>query len=203
MQPSVARSLKLTWQARIRNRWLLIVLQLVSVGGVNKGALRCRLEHGGGGVAGRGGVTGEHAGQIPGAAERDAVASGDLVGNDAEPLGDHPAHEPGGEEAVLGAQDEPGGYRGPGSERPRAAAWRVRLRPASLAHGLLGQVTRNVMVEGEERITAAGLAAVSRSLLGDSLRQAGIGGPVFGLFSGSRDHAGDQDDRAGLQPVGD
>jgi hypothetical protein len=29
------------------------------------------------------------------------VASGDLVGNDAKPLSDHPAHESGGEEAVL------------------------------------------------------------------------------------------------------
>src|SRR6266566_10142859 len=138
------------------------------------------------GSAGAGRVTGEQVRQFLRAAQRDAVASDDLIRDDAKPLGDHPAHEPSREEAVLGAQDEPRRYRGPGAERPRAAARRVRLRPTPLGHGLLGQVTGNVMVEGDERITVAGLAAVSRSLLGNGLPPAGIGGPVLGLLSGSR-----------------
>src|SRR5229473_1877618 len=94
------------------------------------------------------------------------------------------------------------GMAGQALSRPRAAARGVRLRPASVAHGLLGQGAGNIVVEGDERIPAAGLAAVSRSLLGDGLPQAGAGGPVLGLFSGGRDHAGDQDDRPGSQPGG-
>jgi hypothetical protein len=41
------------------------------------------------------------------------------------------------------------------------------------------------------------------ALLGNGLPQAGIGRPVLGLLAGDGDHAGDQDDRAGLELGGD
>ena len=58
--------------------------------------------------------------------------------------------------------------------RPGVSDWRRPL----VAHGLLGQGAGNVMVERDERIMAAGLAAVSPGLLGHDLRQAGMGGPI-------------------------
>src|SRR6185437_10302968 len=148
--------------------------------------------------AGLGGVTSEQAGQFFRAAECRAVASGDLIGNDAQALGGHAAHEPSREEAVLGTQDEPGGYGGPGAKRPRAAPRRIRLRPESPGHGLVGEGARNVMEEADKRIMATGLAAVSRGLRGDGRPQAGVGGPVLRPLPRRRDHAGDQDDRASL-----
>ena len=63
-------------------------------------------------------VCDEHVRELLRAAERDAVAGGDLVGGDAETSGDHPAHERSREEAILGAEHEPCRHVGPGLEGP-------------------------------------------------------------------------------------
>lgn len=49
--------------------------------------------------------------------EGQEVAAGHLVGFDPEPISDHPSLEVGGEEAVVPAQQEPGGSIGPTFER--------------------------------------------------------------------------------------
>src|SRR6266536_6508198 len=106
------------------------------------------------GSLGRGRVADEHVRQFRRAAERYAVASGDLVGSDGETLGDDPAHEVRWEEAILGAQHEPRRYGRPRVEWPRALPGGVRL-VASPAQRLLGKGARHVVVEGDERVVAA------------------------------------------------
>src|SRR6185437_6631723 len=100
--------------------------------------------------AGLGGVTSEQAGQFFRAAECRAVASGDLIGNDAQALGGHAAHEPSREEAVsvhrtsrvgMAGQAPSGHGRRPGvsdcaryplvmasSARARGTSWKKQTR---------------------------------------------------------------------------
>jgi hypothetical protein len=110
---------------------------------------------------GGGRVADEHVREFLRAAEGHAVAGGDLVGSDAKTLGDDPAHELRREEAILGAQDEPRRHGWPGVEWPRAVVRGVRFR-ALLAQCLLGKGAGHIMVEGDERVITAGLAAPSR-----------------------------------------
>ena len=98
--------------------------------------------------------------QLLGAAERDAVAA-ISSGDDPEPLGHHPPQEPGREEPILGAHHEP---RDGGPRTATRAVVRHRIRnapgswPARRGHG-------HVVVEGDERVVAAGHAAITQSLL--------------------------------------
>src|SRR5215211_1738570 len=63
-------------------------------------------------------VTDEEVGELPGVAEGDAVAAGDLVRDDAQALPRHPSQEGRGEAPVVLAQDEPRGQVRPRIERP-------------------------------------------------------------------------------------
>src|SRR6266542_2417132 len=110
----------------------------------------------------------QHIRELPRAAERDAVASGDLIGSDPQALGDDSAHEVGREEPILSAQHEPRQYHRPRVEWPRAVVCGVRFG-ALLAQGLLGKGAGDVVVEDHEGILAAGLAAVAPGLLLNSL----------------------------------
>src|SRR5687768_4156867 len=58
-------------------------------------------------------------GQFPRAGESNAVAAFDLVGGDGQAIPNDPAHEPGREEAVVAAQQEPRRHLGPRRKRPR------------------------------------------------------------------------------------
>jgi len=148
-----------------------------------------------------GDVADEDVGQLLGAAERDAVAGGDLVGDDGEPVGHDPAHEVGGEEAVLGAQHETGGHVGPRRQGPPAAPGGGGL-VAALALGLFGEGAGDVVVEGDEGVVVAGPAAVPAGLLLDGLLKAHRRVPVTGRLPRRRDHPGHEHQHVDREPIG-
>ena len=89
-------------------------------------------------------VAHQHVRQLFRAAECDAVAARDLVGNDAQAVGYQPAKEVGREEAVLAAEHEPRRHVRPRIQRPRSGRSRPWTdarapcpsppRPASAVH---------------------------------------------------------------------
>lgn len=58
--------------------------------------------------------------------------------------------------------------------------------------GLLGQRTRDAVVEADERVVVAGGAAVKPGLLGGGLLVARVVPPLARAFRGGRDHPGEQ-----------
>ena len=71
-----------------------------------------------------------------------------------------------------------------------------------LAQRLLREGAGYVVVEGDERIVAAGLTAVPPGLLLDGLPVTGVVPPISRCLSGDRDHAGDEDERLRLESIG-
>src|SRR5688572_12429921 len=136
------------------------------------------------------------------AAERDAVAGRDLVGRDRESVGDNVAHEVRWEEAVLGAEHEPGRHIWQRVEWPRHLVRGVRLTARS-THRLLGELARNVVVEGDEGIVVPGRSAVSSRLVLDGLSVSRVLPPVSGGLARCRDHAGHEDQQVDGTPIGD
>src|SRR5215207_11145452 len=83
------------------------------------------------------------------AAERDAVPSRDLVRDDVETLRYQPAKEGGREEAILVAQHEFRWHVWPCLEWPRRVHGSLGRVRTLLAHRLLGQFARHVVVEAD------------------------------------------------------
>ncbi len=130
------------------------------------------------------------------------MAAGYLVGDDAQALLRHPPHEDAGEELVVFAQDEPGGHVRPGIQWPgRVPDHRGFPAPAP-SQSLLGQRARNSVVEADERVVVAGLAAVEPGLLFGGLPVAGAGPPFAWAFSGEGDHPGKQHEQPRREPAG-
>jgi hypothetical protein len=150
----------------------------------------------------RGRTADQKVGQLARAAESDAVAGRDLVGNDAETFGDHASHERLGEEPVLRAQHEPRRHRRQFVEGPGGVVGRLRLS-SLLAHRLLGEGAGHVVIERDERVVVAGEAAVALGLLSNGVAVAGVGPPVGRLLTASRDHGRDQHERIDRPAVGD
>jgi hypothetical protein len=98
------------------------------------------------------------------------VISGDLVGDDAEPLGDRLAEEGGRKEASSVHKLKLVGRKAK-RERPWVAAQCVGLRSSAFAHRLLGQAARNVVVVGDEGVATRAFRTVQRQPSGVSHRR--------------------------------
>ena len=84
-------------------------------------------------------------------AEGDAVASSDLVGDDAESLLREVAEKCRRKEPILGADDEPRRHARPRIQWPDSRHRRLGRMRALPAHRLLGQSSRHVVIEAHER----------------------------------------------------
>ena len=93
------------------------------------------------------------------------MTAGNLVRDGAQALLCQPPHESGGEELVVLAQDEPGGHVRPRIEWPGGIPDRGGFPAPAPAQGLLGQRARHPVVETDERVVVAGLAAIDPGLL--------------------------------------
>ena len=92
------------------------------------------------------------------------MAGLDLIRHDAEPFVDESPAERRREEPVLGAQDVSGRHLRPRIQGPRLVE--ATDRPvAPSPHRLLGDRTRHVVEEGDERILVAREPTVDRRLL--------------------------------------
>src|SRR6185312_5968443 len=125
-------------------------------------------------------------------AERCAMAAGYLVGDGVQAFFRQPPHEGGGEELVVLAQDELGGHVRPRIEWPGRVPDRRGFAAPAPAQSLLGQRARYPVVEADERVVVAGLAAVKPGLLLGGLLVAGVAPPLARALSTGRDHSGEQ-----------
>src|SRR5580693_7498769 len=112
------------------------------------------------------------------------MTAGYLVGDGAKAFLGHPAHEGGGEEPVVLAEDELGGNVRPRTQWPGRIKDHRRFPAPAPSQSLLGQRARNSVVEADERVVVAGLAAVEPGLLLGGLPVAGVGPPLARALPG-------------------
>src|SRR5262245_19914821 len=106
------------------------------------------------------------------------MTGGYLVGGGAQAFLCQPPHEGGGKELVALAQDELGGHVRPSVEWPGRVPDRRGFPAPAPSQSLLGQRSRYSVVEADERVVVAGLAAVEPGLLLGGLPVSGVGPPL-------------------------
>src|SRR5215475_8126016 len=106
------------------------------------------------------------------------MTAGYLVGDDAQAFLRQPPHEDGGEELIVLAEDELGGHVRPRIQWPAGVPDRRGFPAPAPSQRLFGQRARQSVVETDERVVVAGLAAVQPGLLLGGLPVAGAGPPL-------------------------
>jgi hypothetical protein len=120
---------------------------------------------------------------------------------DPQTLSYNAAHELGGKEAVIAAQETFGGHVGPRAKRPGLVEHRAGLVPG-MRRRLGCHVRRNVVEERDHRIEFA-VGGKSRTLVLLTLcfGPTRVGPPVAGRLGGRRHHRRQQDQQAHRHPV--